>query len=370
MKIRKRRKASARGGWLEYWQLDRGLVNGKRVRTNYKTRQEAENALSTAKRQRQQYGLDAFHLPPGVLRELMEAHNRLDAVGAKIGQAVDHFLKYHQTVPDKTLSEGIVALMQAKRAANLRPRYLGQLEFVLNRFATGRDNKLLKDVTKAEIEEWLNGNGWAPKTRKGYLVDVQTFFKFCAGEWWLMEDPAAKIQKPKLDAGRPAILTADQCAHLMQTAQETDPGLCAYLALALFAGIRPEEVERLPVSAIDLKTAVVRIPADVSKTRRERDVTIELNLKAWLKLGIELPVPNFKRRFDAVRKSAGLFDGWAHDVMRHTFGSFHVGKYEAIGKTALQMGNSEPIIKAHYLDHVRDKQAVVKFWNIKPNSQP
>lgn len=126
---------------------------------NFKTRVEAENALATAKRERQQFGLDAVHIQPAVLRELMDAHQRLDAAGATIGQAVDYFLKYHQTVPDKKLSEGIVALMQAKRAANLRPRYLGQLEFVLNRFAAGRDAKLLKDVTKAEIEEWLNGNG-------------------------------------------------------------------------------------------------------------------------------------------------------------------------------------------------------------------
>ena len=51
------------------------------------------------------------------------------------------------------------------------------------------------------------------------------------------------------------------------------------------------------------------------------------------------------------------------------YGSFHVAKYQAVGKTALQMGNSEPVVHAHYLNHIRDKKTVAKFWNIKPKGQ-
>lgn len=376
MKIRKRRKPSTKGGWLEYWQLDKGLVNGRRVRVNYKTKAEAETALTAARQEKANLGVESLALPHDVRVAMLGAHKRLADAGATINQAVDFFLQYHQRVPDTKLDQAIVQLLAAKRAANLRERYIRQLEFVCNRFAAGRTEKLVKEIRQAEIEEWLNGHGWAPKTRKGYLTDLQTLFAFCSVKGWLIEDPAAKIQKPRLDEGRPVILTADQSERLMLKAQETDTGLCCYLGLALFAGIRPEEIERLPAATIDVRANIIRIPAEVSKTRRERDVDIQPNLKAWLKkfppvadaeTG-RIALPNFKRRFDAVRKAAGLFDGWAHDVMRHTYGSFYVAKFESIGKAALQMGNSEPVIKSHYLEYIRDPKAVAKFWSIKPEA--
>jgi hypothetical protein len=36
--------------------------------------------------------------------------------------------------------------------------------------------------------------------------------------------------------------------------------------------------------------------------------------------------------------------------MRHTFISMHVAKFRSLGEAALQAGNSEAIIKKHYLD--------------------
>jgi hypothetical protein len=48
-------------------------------------------------------------------------------------------------------------------------------------------------------------------------------------------------------------------------------------------------------------------------------------------------------------KIAKLF-GLSHDVMRHTFISMFVGKFRSMGEAALQAGNSESIIRKHYLD--------------------
>jgi hypothetical protein len=51
-----------------------------------------------------------------------------------------------------------------------------------------------------------------------------------------------------------------------------------------------------------------------------------------------------------------------HDALRHTFVSMHVAKFRSMGDTPLQAGNSEAIIKKHYLSLVTPEEADA-FWN-------
>jgi hypothetical protein len=63
-------------------------------------------------------------------------------------------------------------------------------------------------------------------------------------------------------------------------------------------------------------------------------------------------------------KIAKLF-GLSHDVMRHTFISMFVGKFRSMGEAALQAGNSESIIRKHYLDLKTAAEAEL-FFGILP----
>jgi hypothetical protein len=63
----------------------------------------------------------------------------------------------------------------------------------------------------------------------------------------------------------------------------------------------------------------------------------------------------------ATRKAHEL----AHDEMRHSFISYHVALHRSVGDAALQAGNSETIVKRHYLNlHPREDGA--KFFSIHP----
>jgi len=73
--------------------------------------------------------------------------------------------------------------------------------------------------------------------------------------------------------------------------------------------------------------------------------------------------PNFDKRVKAIRKEFKL----GHDVLRHTFITFHVAKFKSVGATSLQAGNSEAIVRRHYLKMVAENEAK-QFWGIKPES--
>ncbi|MGH7995476.1 MAG: hypothetical protein ACREFX_03900 [Opitutaceae bacterium] len=55
----------------------------------------------------------------------------------------------------------------------------------------------------------------------------------------------------------------------------------------------------------------------------------------------------------------------AHDVMRHSFISMFVAKFRSIGEAALQAGNSENIIRKHYLD-LKTTEEAEQFFGILP----
>jgi hypothetical protein len=72
-------------------------------------------------------------------------------------------------------------------------------------------------------------------------------------------------------------------------------------------------------------------------------------------------VAAFQRRRAAIGKQLGL----SHDVLRHTFISMFIAKFRSLGEAALQAGNSESIIRKHYLD-LKSKEEAEQFFGILP----
>ena len=56
---------------------------------------------------------------------------------------------------------------------------------------------------------------------------------------------------------------------------------------------------------------------------------------------------------------------WPSNALRHSFGSYHLARFNDAPALALQMGNSPAMIFKHYREVVRPQEAE-KFWNIRP----
>jgi hypothetical protein len=93
------------------------------------------------------------------------------------------------------------------------------------------------------------------------------------------------------------------------------------------------------------------------------NLSISDNLAAWLAIapGPIIP-PNFDRLAKLTRKHFNL----SHDEARHSFISYHVALHRSIGDAALQAGNSEAIVKRHYLNtHTQDEGSA--FFRVTPD---
>ncbi|HEY9171007.1 MAG TPA: hypothetical protein VI136_01850 [Verrucomicrobiae bacterium] len=268
--------------------------------------------------------------------------NAADPISALVGKAVAEFIA-------------------AKTRAGRSDRYIRTLRNSLSKFSDGRARRALDSVTTAELERWLAASRWRPRTQRGYLADVRTFFSFALRRGLCTTNPANAVEVPTLPPGAPpGIHSPAQVRAVLETARRIDPDTCRLLAVRYFAGVRSADAHRLTEE--NFRGDVLEVPAAKSKTRARRLVKIEANLAAWLALPGKLPVSN-PDRVRAVIRAAGIH--WPRNATRHSFCSYHLAHFGNAARTALEAGHSEAMLFAHYRELVTP-EAAAAFWAIAP----
>ena len=102
-----------------------------------------------------------------------------------------------------------------------------------------------------------------------------------------------------------------------------------------------------------------------AKTRQRRLVSISANLKEWLLLGGDIPPNNKRKRLEAIRETAMV--NWGHDIMRHTFASYHLAHYCSPDKTAHELGHRDTKMLYRHYRRVVSRNCALEFWKINPS---
>jgi len=381
------------------WRLS-GTLNGERIRKNFKTRQEAvaeRQKLDIRQRNEAATGQTVWTtLTQEDNQDAIAAVSILKRSGSNrsLTDAVNYFVKhYKEAGEEKRIDEAIEEYLETKRkdlyrgviAERQELSIRGEMRKLREGFAGRLVGEITSDDVKAYLDKPAQGKTQPPtlktwNNRRGYLT---TFFKFCLINRYVGEDPMLRVPKYRVKhtRGTAETISAEQAAKLMRfletyRGQPTkrgiywgEPGcLVPFFALALFAGVRPDwkngEIGKLRPKDIRMDTGVIIIEPEVSKTNERRVIKIQPNLRAWLeRYPLEdypiIPKRRLQNLYPDVRKSFKL----GHDVLRHTFISMLVAKERSVGDVALQAGNSEAVIRRHYLD-LKSEDEAEQFWNI------
>jgi integrase len=173
------------------------------------------------------------------------------------------------------------------------------------------------------------------------------------------------------DKSKMRFLKVDACGNWIACDQK--------LAVSVFAGLRPSEAEALRWEHVKLDRGFLEVVR--AKTRDRRNVALSANLVAWLKpleRDSGAVFEGHSRRWrDRVQKAiakpvtadieAGPLAKWPQDVLRHTYGSYHLEKHHNAPETAHQMGHqgNPRMLFNHYRDLVAPEDATA-FWEIMP----
>jgi integrase len=341
------------------WMLDlRGRGKG---RLFFKTEDAAKKEAARLNAEFIEHGNSALtHV------QRLEYHSvvqKLKPVNATPTQAADYYLLHHKAQEPIGLPDGVGRFAAAKKNAGRRHRYIQKLESLLGIFSRAfPETTKVHEVSREQISEWIAKRP-ALSTRKYDLVTLATFFKYAKKHGWCHVNPCDGIESITLEDKPPEIFTVKECRKLLKHTRNKVPEMLPYLVLAIFCGIRPEEIRRLTWDDVDLKAGYIEIQGHKAKTRKRRLVTIPENVKAWLKLKGELPPKSFTKKFKKMRLASKL-NKWPHDVLRHTAASMMLPIYGA-SKTAMELGHSEQVLFQHYREVVSKAEAG-KCWKIIP----
>ncbi|MGB6219393.1 hypothetical protein [Haloferula sp.] len=367
-------------GWKE---------NGKWQRKQYSKLEKAE-AFAALKRvelknEGRKQRLMLCPLTDDQLDQAVKAFDRLGSTYT-LDEALEFFLRHHRP-PEFTIRlRDAMALYRDDRERDaIRERSLKGIKSVLDQFLRETDNPLTHEVTAQAVEKFLRGlrakdgtNKATRKTWNNYRNILHSFFEWstvadvASNRPFAFENPVTTIRKfsarqvREEQEAKPATTSPEDVLRLFRALSRWKGGvMLRYYALLYFAGLRPGEIERMngqEKALVNLKTKTITIPAKVSKTGHERHVTISNNLAAWLQIA---PLPTIPTNFDRMAKMVRKHFKLDHDEARHSFISYHVALHRSVGDAALQAGNSESIVRRHYLNaHSREEGST--FFRIVP----
>lgn len=297
------------------------------------------------------------------LEEIRKADTTLDEVW--------RFYRHHATTgatARKPIGEAIADLFAAKLAAGRRARYVEGLKAYLTKFAHGRETMPLARFTSADIEQWFDARAEKPATRASNLGRLSALFAFAKRRGWTADNVCDRVERITTDAHPPAIFTPDQVATALHFLRAKLPDFLPWFTLATFAGIRPEELDKLTWEDVNLDDALVTVNAAASKVRRRRIVHLQPVAIAWLRRRGPLPLPYVTRRRHLRRLRAHLgLARWPQDVLRHTAASHLLALWNDAGRVALELGNSPAILLRHYRELVTSEDSA-RFWALHPDA--
>lgn len=219
-----------------------------------------------------------------------------------------------------------------------------------------------------------------PHGRNKAWGQLHALFHYAQKQGWSEHNPLRALSREYTEETPIHILSIEQVKKLVAVLRSPQHYCCLpAVALMLWAGVRPHEVERLHWCNINLEEGVIVLRPRHTKTGGPRVITIHAVLQRHLELylaaeprhGGDPVIPrNWTRRWRELRRAAGL-EPWQPDTLRHTFASYHLKYFNDPSTLQWEMGHKDmEMLRTRYLD-MGDitAAAAAEFWAL-PRLQP
>ena len=288
----------------------------------------------------------------------------------------------------------------AEKSRSKRPTYLADLGKRWRRFERwlpAEKRKAINGVTSLDVRKFLNACNLNPMGERNMLRNLSVLFSWAVNQHHMTENPCLGMTVEESTTKKSAvrILSIEEARKLLHLvavgfkieAEEREKSswrkkfgalsltvppmdMVPIFAVGCFGGVRPEESARMTWDMVDFKRKHIDLPAEITKDGDRRIVDISENLVEWLlpcrkESDTLLPV-NFRRKRWALCRAMGWKE-WPDDILRHSYGSYHLAKHRNAALTAEQMGHKNArMLYAHYREVVKDAEAIEEFWSLEP----
>ena len=166
-----------------------------------------------------------------------------------------------------TLRQAVDATVAADiKRKGIKDDYTKSVEQYLNLFISGRAEMFVDKITKAHIDEWFSQREEPATTRNSNLGRLGSMFKVCWQHEVIKDRPDKRVASLKIISKTPVIFTAEQAKKVLEICTAKTPDVLPYIVLGMFAGIRPEETEKLRWQDVHLRLGKIVIEDAAAKT--------------------------------------------------------------------------------------------------------
>ncbi len=200
---------------------------------------------------------------------------------------------------------------------------------------------------------------------KTYRRGLSTFFTWAVRHHYCPENPCDRLDPLPRNMTPISILRLEQAKQMLKASiVYQKASMAPSIALALFAGLRPSEIDDLEPS--DVLDGRIRVQGGKLRRTLRRSTPIPPILATWLEKYPFTGQPAGYRYKFKMLKAAVASDHWVQDILRHTSISFQLERDKDEARTAFNNGTSKQMIDLHYRDVIDDPKVVEAFWNLTP----
>lgn len=304
----------------------------------------------------------------------------------------------------------LIHVYLSRQESRVGKTMMRQLRYIFKSLSKSMGNRTVKKVTHVHIDDWLNT---IPEgsTRWNHYRIARRLWEHAINWLEVVErNPLKRIEPPPKSSAEGGkgidVLTPEQMSSCIKEAgafpEPERTRLLAWLALGGFAGLRTEEILNSHWQDVDLKAGeiYVRQPKRVRgwhpryvkilpAARRlfekcNRPEALELDTNAPTRadarehgeggrfvLNTQKILPGGQRTLYLLRRELMNRMGWKkwpQNCLRHSYGTYHLARWENLAKLRGQMGHeSEGITRRHYATAARGVDAAA-WWAIGPKA--
>lgn len=370
--------------------------SGKRERQFYPTRDKALEASASLKDKVKEFGTMARAIAPSLAEDAVSASKLLAPLGITLLDAVTRFVE-RETRNRASLSvKDAVAAFRATGEGWSKSQATAY-KLRGDKLTAAFPDRMISTITGEELQQHLDDTTNGPGGFNQNLRLVRAIWNWCAKppRKWCEVEPIKHLDAKATVSAEVGTLTAAQAAKLLQTAATHLPDCVPAFAIALFTGMRQQEIDRLTPG--DITSEGITVPATSAKTKRRRFVQMPEPLAAWLKahpIGESVTPPNWRRKEMAVRRLAGwsvwsdhictmgLVDDkgepvtaappkdlpeWPQNALRHTAATVSIALGKPIETLTFEHGHvgGLEMLRRHYVGAMPKAEAL-KIWALRP----
>ncbi|MDB4353824.1 hypothetical protein N9Z02_00825 [Akkermansiaceae bacterium] len=354
-------------------------TSGKRERHFHKTRDEAKAHSAKLRQDFAEHGSGAAIIKPSLAEDAIRAIELLKPWGLSLVEAASEVAASRAQEEASEIIE-VAGDAWQESMEGLRDRSIRSYKVTLNRLIKALPNRALSTITSDELSDAIGAKNNKPATRALHRRNARAFWYFCAKKSWVEKALFAGVEAPRPENHKSiVILSPEEAKALLESAEKHYPLAVPRYALALFAGIRAEEIQKLQPHHVSPEG--IELSEEIAKTGRRRHITPNETLKEWLTAYPFKECPKWQEVDCAVRRIAGwdvsarilkvqpkpTRGRWPQNALRHSNATYSINAGVPIETLLFEFGHvgGVEVLKRHYLGRATKNQAKA-FFELRP----